>query len=143
MPEWKLGASRPEQRAPSLEEVRALLSAAEELDLRLATFLRVIAAIGARRSEICALRWSDLNRSAASILLDKATVADGGVGIKGPKTRASIRRVAIDAGTLAALDALEAERKALAEECELELPLDGFVFATDPSGAEPPHPDGM
>jgi integrase len=143
MPEWKLGECRPEQRSPTVDEVQALLAAAAEMDLRLATFLRVVAATGARRSEICALRWSDIDAAAPAIVLEKATVADGGVVIKGPKTRASIRRIAIDPGTLAALVALRLEREGLAKECEIEMGADGFVFATDPTGIEPPHPDGM
>jgi integrase len=143
LPEWKLGEQPAEQRCPAVDEVRAILAAAAAEDLRLATFIRVVAATGARRGEICALRWSDIDSSVPSIVLDEATVADRGVAIKGPKSRASIRRVAIDGGTLALLQDLRVEREAIAADCELTVDAEGFVFSTDPSTVAPPHPDGM
>ena len=143
LPEWKLGEQLAEQRSPTVEEVRAILAAAAEVDCRLTAFIRVVAATGARRSEICALRWSDINYRASSIVVDEATVAADGVEIKGPKNRASIRRIAIDSGTLAQLQLLREEREAIAAECGVTIGTDGFVFATDPTGEQPPHPDGM
>jgi integrase len=144
LPEWKYDERPVEQRAPSVQEVRALLDAARSDGVRVAAFIRVVAATGARRGEICALRWSDIDWTAGSLILDEATVMKrGGVGTKGPKTRASVRPVAIDAGTLAELDALRAEQQRLATVCGLTLAVTGFVFATDPSGDQPPHPDSM
>ena len=143
LPEWKLGEQLAEQRSPTVEEVRAILAAAAEVDCRLTAFIRVVAATGARRSEICALLWSDINYHDSSIVVDKATVAVDGVEIKGPKNRASIRCIAIDSGTLAQLQLLREEREAIAAECGVAIAEDGFVFATDPTGDQPPHPDGM
>jgi hypothetical protein len=51
--------------------------------------------------------------------------------------------VAIDRATLAELQALRAEQEWLAAQCGLALTESGFVFATDPSDAEPPDPDSM
>jgi integrase len=144
MPEWKLQEQPAEQRSPSAGEVRALLAAAADEDVRLEAFIRVVAATGARRSEVCALRWNEIDPTVPSLVIDEATVVDGGVvGIKGPKSRASIRSVAIDGGTLAVLQALRIEREAIAAECEITLAADGFVFSTDPSAIAPPNPDGM
>jgi integrase len=144
LPDWKLDEQPVAQRAPSVAEVRALLDAAWEEDLRVGVFIRVVAASGARRSEVCALRWSDIDWDTGSVVVDEATVADdGGVRIKGPKTRASVRPVAVDAGTLADLRVLRAEREEIAAECDVVLDPRGFVFAAEPSGLQPPHPDGM
>jgi integrase len=144
MPEWTLQEQPAEQRSPSVDEVRLLLAAAGEDDVRLEAFIRLVAATGARRSEVCALRWSEIDASVPSVIIDEATVVDEGmVAIKGPKSRASIRSIAIDVGTLGLLQALRIEREAIAAECEVTLAADGFVFSTDPSAAAPPNPDGM
>ena len=144
MPEWKLQEQPAEQRSPSVDEVRVLLAAAGEEDLRLEAFIRVVAATGARRSEVCALRWNEIDPTVPSVIIDEATVVDAGVvAIKGPKSRASIRSIAIDAGTLGLLLALRSEREAIAAECEVTVAADGFVFSTDPSTVAPPNPDGM
>jgi integrase len=143
LPEWKLDEQLAEQRSPTVEEVRAILAGAAAVDCRLTAFIRVVAATGARRSEICALRWSDIDYNAPSIVVDEATVAADGVGIKGPKNRASIRCIAIDSGTLGQLQILREEREAIATQCGVTIADDGFVFSTDPTGGKPPHPDGM
>ena len=144
MPEWTLQEQPGEQRSPSVDEVRLLLAAAGEDDVRLEAFIRLVAATGARRSEVCALRWSEIDASVPSVIIVGATVVDEGmVAIKGPKSRASIRSIAIDVGTLGLLQALRIEREAIAAECEVTLAADGFVFSTDPSAAAPPNPDGM
>ena len=144
LPEWKLHERANEQRSPSAHEVRDLLRAAAAEDVRLEAFIRVVAATGARRSEVCALRWNEIDPTVPSIVIDEATVVDAGVVvIKGPKSRASIRTVAIDQGTLAVLEALRVEREAIATECDLTIAADGFVFSTDPSMVAPPNPDGM
>ncbi len=85
-------------RAPSAEEVRAGLAAAETRDRRLWLFIRVTAASGARRGEVCGIRWSDIDWTEVSIRLDEAVIAAPGGGIlKQPKTRTSVRTIAVDA----------------------------------------------
>jgi len=63
--------------------------------------------------------------------------------IKGPKTRASIRTLALDAETFLELNGLRVEQVDLAETCGLELGSDAFVFSTEPGGMLPPHPEAM
>ena len=52
LPSWPL-ESRTPVRAPSLEEVQRLLSAAKDLDPRICGLLRLIVATGMRRGEAC------------------------------------------------------------------------------------------
>ena len=47
-------------KAPSPDDVRAIVAAADELDPGLANLLLLGALTGARRGELCALRWNDL-----------------------------------------------------------------------------------
>jgi integrase len=144
LPTWRLEERRAEVRAPEPSEVQALLSAAEAEDLRIAVFLRVLAATGVRRGEACALRWNDLDLERDVIIVDEGVIAaKGGVMVKAPKTRASVRTLACDAHTTTALLALRAEQERLAAAGEETLPDDAFVFSASPGGSLPPHPDAM
>jgi len=106
---------RTEVRAPSAEEVRALIAAAGADDLRVGAFLRVLAATGMRRGEACSLRCDDLNLVNGIIAVDEGVVtAKGGAIVKGPKTRASVRKLACDDRTAAAFRTLRAEQERLA-----------------------------
>ena len=51
---------------PSREDIRALLACAEASDPQLSCWLQVAVATGARRGEICALRWADIDLEAAT-----------------------------------------------------------------------------
>jgi integrase len=144
LPSWGVNGSPDPVRSPSAVEVRCLLVKAQDLDQRFAACLRVIAATGARRGEACALRWSDIDWSSATLTIDESVVASqGGATVKSPKTRASIRTVAVDAGTLRQLEALRAEQKRLATDADTNLATEGFVFSAEPGGSIPPHPDSV
>lgn len=111
-------------------------------DLRLAVFLRVAAATGARRGEVCALRWTDINWTTPSVRFDEAIIAaEGGALLKAPKTRRSVRRIAIDSGTRDALRRLYETVQEVALDCGTALATDGFVFSMEPDGTVLPHPD--
>jgi integrase len=142
LPTWSLSDTREPIRAPTTKEVRLLLGKAEELDLRYAVCLRVIAATGIRRGEAGALRWSDVDWHRATITIDEAVIpSDGGAVIKSPKTRTSIRKIAIDKSTLAQLKTLRRSQKRLASDAGVVLPVEGFVFCAEPGGLIPPYPD--
>ncbi len=131
-------------RAPEASEVRALLEAASAYDARIALFIRVIAASGIRRGEACALRWSDIDYKSKTIKVDEAIVAgEGSTLVKGPKTRASERTIALDDATLNYLSDSFWQQKLLAKSCGVKMSPDGFVFSTQPGGATPPHPDSL
>jgi len=64
----------------------------------------------------------------------------GGATVKSPKTRASIRRVAVDNGTLKQLKVLRVEQQRLDDNADVQLSKAAFVSA-DPGGDTPPYPD--
>jgi integrase len=144
LPTWRLEEQRAEVRAPEPHEVQALLTAAVADDLRFGVFLRVLAATGIRRGEACALRWSDLDLERGVITVDEGVIAaKGGAVVKEPKTRASVRSLACDERTAAALIELRAEQERIAAAAEESLLDDSFVFSASPGGTVPPHPDSM
>ena len=143
LPSWSMDANRV-VRAPDASEVTALLRACDAEDPRVAAFVRVVTATGVRRGEACALRWNDVDFDSKTITIDESIVASrGGAIVKGPKTRASIRRLSIDSGTLEVLAALEDEQHELAAMCETELSDESFAFSFEPGGKTPPYPDVM
>lgn len=92
--------------------------------------------------EVAALRWSDVDWDRRSVRIDEAiVVVVGGVVVKAPKNRSSVRMVAVDTTTLDELRHVRRERQLLADACGVVLADDGFVFAVEPSGDDPPNPD--
>jgi integrase len=124
--------------APTLDEVRRLLVAAEERSPDVATLLWVAATTGARRGELCALRWSDVDLERRSMTIARSVVdVPGGVTVKDTKTHRT-RRVAIDDATLAVL--LTQRRR---QEVQLSRPLaaDAYVFSQALDATVPYRPD--
>ena len=132
---------RREINPPAIGDTRALLATADEQDPSFGALLRVLAATGARRGEVCGLRWSDIDRGSRTLAIQRsvASVA-GGTVVKDTKTHAA-RRIAIDPETLAVLDAQRVRMEELAAVCRLEFDPDGFVFTSEPDGSQPLHPD--
>jgi len=144
LPVWRLEEKREGVRAPSLGEVRALIQAAMAAEIRFGTLVRLLAATGMRRGEACALRWSDVEFDTGLVTVDESVVgAKGGAVVKSPKTKASIRRLACDPATVAALRELRAEQERLALVCGEPLTESAFVFSFEPAGQVPPYPDSF
>jgi integrase len=144
MPDWALHEQPAEERAPTVKELRSILAAADLDEPRLAVFIRVVAASGARRSEICALRWSDVDLAGCRIRIDESIVqSDGTRMVRGPKNRSSVRNLAIDDDTAEALAALHTRCVALASATGMELAHDAFAFSTEPDGSHPASPSAM
>jgi len=144
LPAWKLNERPDEVRSPELAEVRTLLKAADKHDERFGAYVRMVAATGMRRGEACGLRWSDLDFKKAEVRVDESVIAaDGGAVVKSPKTRASIRSIALDADTMTVLRRLRRVQAKLAQACSVDLEDEGFVFSFEPGGGVPPHPDSM
>ena len=64
--------------APSPAEVQAILTATDELEPGLATLLLLGALTGARRGELCALRWSDLDTTATTLTIARSVYETAG-----------------------------------------------------------------
>jgi integrase len=144
LPVWPMAERGTSVRSPDLAEVQAILTAAAKFDERFGAFVRLVAATGMRRGEACALRWTDIDWETGTIMVDESVVAaSGGAEVKSPKTRASIRRLALDSGTLSVLRSLQTGQDELAAACETRVATDGFVFSYEPGSAQPPHPDTM
>ena len=144
LPVWSLSEVSEEVRSPTVDEVRAILMVAGAGDPRIATFVRLVTATGLRRGEACALRWADVDLDGQQIRVDKSVVIGrSGVQVKAPKTRASIRTIAVDRGTLDELRSLRARQDEIARACGVTLGPEGFVFSLEADGLEAPRPDSL
>jgi integrase len=120
-----------------------LFRLAEERDPTLAAYVVLAAASGARRSEISALRWSDLDLERGQLHVHRGLVrGPTGWVEKDTKTHAS-RRIALDERTVNVLRAHRAARAQMAAEAGTSLSEEGFVFAADLSGRQPVAPESI
>lgn len=130
-------------RPPAPDAVLALLERAERDDQAFAVFLVLAAVTGARRGELVALRWPDVDFESATLTISRAISVGvhGPVERKRPKTKSSIRQIALDEGTLAILLAHRGRMNEKALVCGTSLPTTSFLFSHEPDGSIPWRPD--
>jgi integrase len=133
----------PEVKSPSVDEVLSLFRAAEKVNVDLAVFLILAAVTGARRGELCALRWNDFGHDFAEVTISRVISlgSSGPVERRKPKTRASVRTVSLDSGSREVLAAHRLRSVGRALACGVSFPRDAFVFSDQPDGSSPWRPD--
>lgn len=129
-------------RPPETDEARRLITTAAAEDPEWAAYLRVAAALGARRGEVCALRWSAIDFDAGAVVINRALIRtpDGFVERDYPKTASSRRRVALDPGTVAVLTDHRAYQAERAAACGASLRPDAYVFSVEVDGSRAWNP---
>jgi integrase len=139
----KLPRTRPRiATSPDPADVAKVIAAARASGQdQLALYLWLAAVTGARRGELCALHWADLDLSRGVIRIAHSySVAGGTKARKDTKTHQD-RSLAIDEITVTVLTE---RRQALADQLGqvgIELPPDSYVFSPDPLGERPWNPD--
>ena len=123
---------------PEPDGVLRLVAEAELRDPDLACFLLLAATTGARRGELCAIRWSDLDLKAGSLTISRSIVETQGANLieKDTKTHSS-RRIALDSGSIAALMRHRDRCRLRASSCGIRLADSAHVFSPDPDGGAP------
>lgn len=116
---------------PSVETLRLLLDAAVAYDPEFALYLRVLAATGCRRSEVLALRWTDVEASSGEMHVRRSLAIVYGKVVEKDTKSHQARRIAVDPATLAALEMHLTRSQTLAAEVGVALAGDCFVFSTD------------
>lgn len=134
------------QTTPTAADVGAIVEAAETVRYGMGLFVRLAAVTGARRGELCALRWTDLegDELVISRAISRAATGtiDGLTGLveKTTKTHAA-RRLVIDTETVAAI---RTHRKTLLERalrCGTHMVDNHRLFSDDPAGEVPWRPE--
>ena len=130
---------------PTVDEVGRLIAAAFDEDEDWGRFLSTKTTTGARRGEICALRWTDRERrqGATSVLKIERSIFindDGALNEKDTKTHQH-RRIILDPEDDAVLDEQEAAAKQRATEAAIAFNPSGYIYSPVPDGSVPFHPD--
>jgi integrase len=126
-----------EIHSPTPDQVTALLEWARREDPALFCFLRLAVSTGARRSQLLALRWGDVDAERSALAFSRALVE----GPNGPELRPTkthrTYRVELDPETRDVLVAHRSWAKARARRVGAELAANAFLFSSRPDGAKP------
>jgi integrase len=132
---------RKEIRPPTPHDVGRMLRAAHEEEPGFGLALWLAAVTGARRGELCGIRWDDVDLPHGSVVIRHSVIElDHRLVLKDPKTH-QIRRVALDDATIALLRTRHATQTEHAFQLGARLPADAYVLSDHPVGAEPLHPN--
>lgn len=130
-------------RPPTPEEVGQIVArAAAGRYPEFAVMLHLAVITGARRGELCGLRWSDLDDKRAELLIQRSIfqTLEHEIVEKETKTHQA-RRIALDSRTVSDLARHRSTMVARAEFCGVEFDKKAFVFSDHERGVEPWRPD--
>jgi integrase len=134
---------RSDMVTPSPQDLARVLDCAAQTDPALAAFLTLAAATGARRSELLALRWKDVDLERRVLTVERAIVhGPDGLVEKDTKTHQG-RKVSLDNATALLLDRYRAQLHEQAERLDTELVADSLVFSNHGDGVTPWFPDSI
>jgi len=140
-----LQATLPPQRPaqsltiPDVDQIGQLIRGASDDTMKAAVALAFVT--GARRGELCALRWSDIDLEAGVVRIARSVVEDPEAGLveKGTKTGWS-RFVTLDARAVTLLKGHQATQEVRAGGT---LSASAFVLSDDPECAQPIRPNKL
>ena len=105
-------------------------------------FVRLAAATGARRGELCGLQWADVDLDQGLVRIDAALIATTESGVVRQETKTHIKRtVAIDDDTVSVLWSHRAAMLDRAAAVDTNLNEHSYVFSHTPGGSTPWRPD--
>jgi integrase len=121
-------APRPNRNPPTAAEAAKIIEDAFS-DLGWGALVWVAMTSGARRGELCALRWSTVDLGTGTMIINSSVAQiDTKTWIKTTKTHQH-RRIALDSTTVEILQELRAEAEARAASIGAKLTPDAFVFS--------------
>jgi integrase len=125
---------------PTTEQVAKLIKAAQSDDPVMAAAVALSFVTGARRGELAALRWSDIDLDTGTVRIERSLTQVGKtLTEKGTKTDRG-RTVAIDARTTALLEHHRAWQVGLSKRAESPLVADPYLLSDNANAARPMQP---
>ncbi len=139
-------ASPPRARKQQLDlpdpaDIARLIDAAAKVNPSLPTYLRLAAATGARRGELCALRWKHVDLERRRLTIARSIVEVGGELIEKDTKTHQVRKVSLDDETVAVLTAHRAASEDLAGKCGATLSPSSFLFSHEVDLSTPWRPN--
>ncbi|WP_285660006.1 tyrosine-type recombinase/integrase [Actinomycetospora sp. NBRC 106375] len=135
-------AAKPKPQPPSAAQAASISSEAWK-DPVWGLFVWLAMTSGARRGELCALRWERIDFAEAVVTIRTSIAEVNGQNWEKDTKDHQQRRIVLDPQTLGLLRALLVLRAEGAESLGIELPEDGFVFSPSPDGSSWPKPATM
>ena len=126
-------------RPVPIEMAKAMVDTAKDSNPTLATLLVLAADTGARRGELCALRWRHFDEEAATIRIEAAIGETRTIYEKDTKTHQH-RTVTLSSFAFDWLIEHRVRHAKVRVLCGGELSRDAFILAPEPGGLEPLHP---
>ncbi len=134
---------RQEVHPPTPSDSQRFLDAAWEHDPDFGTLIWLAMMTGARRGELCALRWSHIRLPEERLLITRNLVHVGREREEKDTKTHQARFLALDDITVQILGEHLARCQHRAAACGVPLRADGYVFSTSPDGANPYLPDSV
>ena len=134
---------RKEIVVPTPERLTALLKAVDGDDPVMATAVALAALTGARRGELVALRWSDVDHAAGSVRIARSLTVASGEQHTGPTKTHAARVLALDTVCVEVLRRRWRYMEELSERAESPLAADPYVLSYNANGAVPVSPDTL
>lgn len=125
---------------PTPEQMNRLYAEANRTDPTFATAIALAILTGARRGELCALRWSDIDLNVGRIRISRSLTVVNKQIHEGPTKTHQIRDVALDEGGVALLRARWAYMRDLSERAESPLVADPYVLSYAAHGGSSADP---
>jgi integrase len=132
-------AAKPKPQPPSASQAARIASEAWK-DPVWGLFVWLAMTSGARRGELCALRWERIDFGAGVMTIRTSIAEVNGQNWEKDTKDHQQRRIVLDPQTLGLLRALLVLRAREAEALRFELPEDGYVFSGEPDGSSWPKP---
>lgn len=128
---------KPTIAPPNADKVVELISLANVEYPQFGTFLHLAVTTGARRGELCALRWGSIDFEDHLMTVSRSIAeVQGGIIEKETKTH-SVRRIALDEQTISVLVEHRQRCEQLASDAGCTRTEDSFVFSCDPGASVP------
>ncbi len=139
-------ASPPRSKKQHLElpdpaDVARLIEAAAKVNAYLPTYFRLAAATGARRAELCGLRWKHVDLDKRRVTIARSIAEVGGQLIDKDTKTHQVRKVTIDEETTALLVLHREACADLATKCGASVGPSSFLFSHEVDFSKPWRPN--
>jgi integrase len=134
---------RIEMKVPTPEQLSALVKAADQVDPVLATAVALAALTGARRGELVALKWSDIDLAKGGVKIARSLTVARGEQHTGPTKTHQSRCLALDPVCVEVLKRRWTYMVDLSERAASLLVADPFVLSYNANGEVPANPDTL
>ena len=135
--------ARAETRAPTVDEITRIVNAAQQLDPVKAVLLVVAAMTGARRGELCALKWSDVDWERRTLTIARSLSITPDVTVEGTTKTKKSRTISLGAMGMETLRTHRERCSDVARSVGIELPDEAYIFSTSLAGSVPVKPDSL